>query len=323
MIRHSLLCFVMMSAVASVARGQVAISYSPTTLEPGVATELTMTLTDTSGDVGDFTAIILTFELSDGVTLSGFRWIPDEFANTQLWSITVDIDGEDGASQQAAAVAFASGLDVDSGGSVDVAVLTVTAAANAAGTSQTITAVPDGSDATITDANVATLEVDSGATFTVTVNQADDGDGGSPGNGGGGTPPDTDPGDSTDNGDGDTPDEDDPDATNGDGNDENQTPGDDDTTDPDLDQDAGGPDAMPDDDVTVDDDPGAGSPEDDTDDGDGDTVATGDADGSIDDEPADDATTGTMPFCGPGMIGPGLFTFALLSVMKLHRRRRW
>ncbi|MEE9293724.1 MAG: hypothetical protein V3W34_02000 [Phycisphaerae bacterium] len=101
----------------------------------------------------------------------------------------------------------------------------------------------------------------------------------------------------------------------GDGEDDTATEPGDDTTGDSPDDGTGTGDGVDDGGANIDDQTADGqdSPADTA--GDGDEV-TGDEDGN-------DAAPGTRSICGIGMIGPGLFALAFLSVMKLNRRRVW
>ncbi len=318
MLRRFSLCLITIAVMTPAVRAQVAISFAPATLEPGVATDLTMRLTDTSGADAEYTSIILTFGLSDGLTLGDFRWSHDEIANPDLWFTLVDLVRVPSQAQAVAwSSAVGSGLVLGPNETVDVSVMTVTASAAAAGTTQAISVIPaNPSDEGITDTDFGVLEIDSGATFSIAVSSTG-------GTAGGGDPPVGDPGGPVD----------DPGADTGGG--EPDVPGDggDTPTDPSSDGDtptgpgnddgADDPDAPPDD-VVVD-EPGGNDPVAGGGDG-GDAGAANGGGNEPDGAASDDAATGgsdPAPICGLGMIGPGLFTLAALSVMKLHRRRRW
>ncbi len=308
MLRRFALCLTMMILLhlSSGAAAQVSISFDPATLEPGVATDLTMQLTDTSGGHARYTSIFLAFDLSNGLTLNDFSWMHD-IADPGLWLAEVALYRNP---PEASAVVWSTASDAGlavrpNEEMVEVAVMNVTAAVAAAGTTQTITVIPaNPTSQGITDHNYDNLEIDSGATFSVTVGGSGGTESGSTGGGGPGDPPMDNPDGPADPGDG-------GDVPTGSGND---------------DGDADDPDAHPDD-VVVD-EPGGDDPVAEGDDGET-TGSSGSSDGwgvEPDGEPSDDAaneTSNRPPFCGLGMVAPGLFTMAALFATKLLRPSRW
>ncbi len=300
--------------------GQVAVTYAPTTLEPGVATDVTVTLTDQSGDGLDITAVNVLITTDDMLSANSFRWLVDAFDDPILWFASETLP-------RPQAAAFAAGVMVDVDGSLDLAIVSVTADADSAGASLTLGVFPQGSDAVITDTgNFFELEIASGRTVQLAVaDQASDD--GSTGGGGGGGP--------IDDGSGASPGGDDG-MTGDDGMaDDDPMSGDDDTVgDPDS---GGNGDAG---DVVIDDGNDGGAPGDDGSGGGGSGVVDGDGgsgdngngsdavgdaggddpiDGGADGGISDDGTPApSMPLCGMGMIVPMLFTLGFLCVMKFR-----
>lgn len=304
--------------------GQVRVTYSPTTISPGVETEITVSVTNTSNQVDSLCGLNINLFADDGLEVVGFRWIPASFSDTDQWFV-------DDRIPQPQAAAIAEGLDVPLNTPVALAGVTVRADASAAGGSLTLDFVPtndregESADSLIADCEFFELDIESGRSVNLTVSgQSSGGDdggsggGGSGGGGGGGSggggmtgdggmtggddmggdggtdmPDDGDMGDGTDM---------DMTGMDGDGDDGMMTDGGDDMSPPidggnfdDPGNDGGG---------TGDNGQGGMTPDD----------GTGDA---------GDMMEPMMPagFCAPAMMMPTLFSLFSLSVMKRRRGR--
>jgi hypothetical protein len=307
-LRLTVVALVMM---ASGVAGQVTLSVSPSTVEDGVATDVTISLGDASGEGFSFGAVSLTLSGGDGLQLSGFEWLVAEF-ESDVWFLTTDLPTPE-------AVAFGGGVTVGADETLELARINVVASGLDGVDLVDMVIVSDASDLT------PIMVQEGGLTILVTVSSGmDDGsDGvGSGGGdvGGGGTGdvgsvvdpvgPADDPasdGDGMDGGGGDES----PGA--GDGMDDSMGTGGDVTID-DMDLPTGGEDGGGVDGDGVGD--GSGGVEDSGVDGDGGADNSGgDAGGE------DPPSGGSMPLCGLGMMTGALFTLGGLSVMTAFRRR--
>ena len=315
--RSILLSIHTVAVLACCTSAQVAISYRPTTLQVGVATELTITLTDESGSGLGITTVAFLFQPPEGLTLDGFAWA-GQLAGAGWFSVDM-LPGPQTS-------AFGAGVLIDPNESLDVAVVTVTASMSlAAVQNMELPVLPEGElAALITGSTLESLDITAGRNAVLTVagsvdDQIDDGGGDNQGGGGGDTEPtDSDQGgtDADSDDDSDTGDDAGDGPMDGDGEGDTATePGSEDTAGDSPDDATGNGDGADDggadiDGQTID---GQDHP--------ADTSGGGDEDTSNDD--GNDTAPGILSICGIGMIGPGLFTLAFLSVMKLHRRRVW
>ncbi len=306
---------------------QVSISYTPTTLDPDVTTDITISLTNNTGSDFGIGAIVIQFEVPTGLTLSDARWLSglDDAGNFLIGTtipsnVQVLIDGATGS------------VPIADGETLAICRFSVLADATLAGTQSTLVVFPDGPNSAIAeDIDFLEYEVDSGrsVTFTITGQSDDSGSGGdsgdkSGGGGDGGGQPGqgddsggagNDSGEITD-GDGSGGAMDDGMGSGGVGSDDGGSGGDDSGE-------------------VVSDDGGSTPPADGGGNGDGGVNdgngSNGDGAGSVDnggdDENGDSPNVGTggRPAgpCGVGMIQVGVFSLCFMSVMKLHGKRRW
>ncbi len=314
-------CVLLAGAMATTVMGQVSLSYSPTTIEAGVETEITVSVTNTSDTDFDLCGVFLNLFADDDLDVVSFRWLQPNFLDPLLWFVVEGVP----RSQATPAVGSDDTLAVPAGVPVPLGLVTVRAAASSAGSSLTLDFVPTTdrngamADSVIADCGFFVLAIDSGRSVVLTVTGpstgGDDGSGGG-GSGGGGSGGGTGggtgggmPGDDGMTGDdgmaGDGGTDLPGDGNMGDGTDMNMN-GDDDGMTPD-DGDGMRP--------TDGDDPVG-------DDGGGDN-SNGDDGMMPDNGTGGDAMEPTMPagFCAPAMMMPTLFSLLSLSVMKRRRRR--
>jgi hypothetical protein len=296
------------------AAAQVSATYAPTTLEPGVATVVTISLSDDDGIGLGIGGLFFEFVAPDGLTTSDFTWL-NGLDSADYLSATELPNG----AQTALSAAPSSAVRIPATGSLDVATLVVTADQSAAGS--TLSLLVFGQETTlvnVADEDFSELDISSGRTvaFAVTGDGTGDSGGGAPGGGGGSPGGDGSTGGGSDGGDGTT----DP------GNDVVNDPGNGGDTGQPGDGGSGGTDGgttQPPGDGSAD----GGSGGDGADGGGG--GDTGGSDGQDGTQPPGDsgngdngsAPTTRAPMCGIGIITPALFTLAFLSGMKLQRRR--
>jgi hypothetical protein len=177
-----------MALTVSTGLAEVSVHYSPTEISPGVATPITISLQDETGTGLEIVGIVMDFIAPAGLSLDGFTW-SSGFDEGPLWLATVELPRVETAS-------FGAGRVVPDGGTLEVGVFTVTAAADTAGTLLTLQVLPEPSDAMIVDAEgLRNLEIVSGRDVDLTVSGTSDGGSDPPDNGG--TDSGTDDGDST------------------------------------------------------------------------------------------------------------------------------
>ncbi len=179
--RYGLLATPVVTALtASAGLAEVSVHYAPTEISPGVATPITISFQDETGTGLEIVGIVMDFIAPEGLNLNGFTW-SSGFDEEPLWLATVNLPRVEAAS-------FGAGRQVPAGGTLEVGILTVTAASDTAGALLTLQVLPEPSDAMIVDADgLRNLEIVSGRAVNLMVSGTADG----------GTDPGTDDGDST------------------------------------------------------------------------------------------------------------------------------
>lgn len=325
MTRMGLRAFVMTLVFsAALAAGEVTVLYAPTSLDAGVATELTISVRDESGDGLGIGSIIFDFVVPSELDISDFVWLSglDNADDYLATNILPDL-------AQTIVLVGSTGVQVPPGGTLAIASIVVTASESASGTTLTLAPFPESRpnagiyEDVLFEAQVFT----GGREIDLSVSGEPVDDGGAAGNNSDGGDSDDGSGDGGDSGT-----QDPPDVPDDDGEDEpideeesDQNPADEDETgdlvviDPDESDD----DAV--DDPTNDNGSSPGP----TDENDGDDESSEVGDTSVAPTVQESGNTGTNSsgprsgtgFCGLGMISTGLFTLMGLSVMKFHRRR--
>lgn len=282
------------------ARGQVSVSYDPTRITAGVATDVAISVTNHGASELAITGIVFAFDAPPGLTLNAFRW-SNGFDEEPNW-----VHEESLPDPQAAS--FDLGIVVAPAATLEIGAMTMTGADvdEPMSVGLTVFAAGDPGVGLFEGGELATVEIVDGREVMIVVEPgeggSESGGGAGPGSGAGGGENDG-PGQG-DGGEIEGPEADDGNMTLDDGNgDDVSPPGDGDTVVDGSEDDAG-------------DDPSSGNET-----GNGD--ASGDDASTTDDgAEANESNAGSGGLCGFAMVPYALFTLVSLSVMKLANRPR-
>ncbi len=158
-----LVAAVALGLVASVGMADVTLSYDPSTINPGEATDIAVSLIANPGAPVSVGAMGFDYDGSSdawtNINPTGFSWTPATVNDPNSWFATSDLPNPQ-------AVAFFPGaaIDVPDGAGIEIATLSVNAVDHAAVTEYSFAA-----NMTVADENVSPLNVKGGDPATITV----------------------------------------------------------------------------------------------------------------------------------------------------------